>query len=67
LHVFSELNYPPSQNAPSVRTGMNAKRVSAEAVACQRPCLYVPSVSVGGGLASRSAKVDVLRRVSPKL
>ena len=46
---------------------MNAKRVSAEAVACQRPCLHVPSVSVEGGLASRSAKVDVLRRVSPKL
>ena len=59
--------YPPSQNAPSGRTGMNAKRVSAEALACQRTCLPARSISMKAGSVSRSAKVDMLRRVSPKL
>jgi hypothetical protein len=59
--------YPPSQNAPSGRTGMNAKRVSAEALACQKTCLHAQSISMKAGSASRSAKVDMLRRVSPKL
>lgn len=38
-------NYPPTQNAPSERVGMNGKKVSTE----------------------DSAKVNMLRRVSPKL
>jgi hypothetical protein len=46
--------YPPSQNALSGRTGMNAKRVTAEALVYQRSCLHTLSVSVKGDSAGRS-------------
>ena len=46
---------------------MNAKRVSAEALTCKRTYLHARSISMKAGSASRSAKVDMLRRVSPKL
>ena len=36
INIQEFLVYPPSQYAPSGRTGMNAKRVSAEAV--KMPC-----------------------------
>jgi len=67
LGVQTSKFYPPSQNAPSGRTGTNAKRVSAEALASQRTCLPARSISMKAGSASRSAKEDMLRRVSPKL
>jgi len=40
---------------------MNAERVSAEALACQRTCLPARSVSEKAGSVGRSAKVDMLR------
>ena len=49
------------------RRTMNARRVSAEALVYQKTCLPAPSVSVKVSSANRSAKEDMLRRVSPKL
>jgi len=36
---------------------MKAKKVSAEALACQKTCLHARSISVKAGSATRSAKV----------